>query len=241
MTTEDIYNKIKTKLLQHAKEEYPNECCGLAVVIKGKIQYKKCNNIATVGDFAIDPLDYAKYSDMGEIVAICHSHPITQPIPSVADKIGIEKNKLPWIIVNPNTLEYSITEPSGFKLSLIGREFKHGTIDCLTLIRDYYQELGIELPDSEREDDWWLKGSDLYREKFKDFGFVKVGNSEFLDFKKNDVILMQVGSPVPNHGAIYIGDNLILHHCQGRLSSRDVYGGYWRKVTNMVIRHKEFL
>jgi hypothetical protein len=29
---------------------------------------------------------------------------------------------------------------------------------------------------------------------------------------------------------------LILHHLHGRLSSRDVYGGYWREVTRDVIR-----
>ena len=40
MTTEDIYNKIKTKLLQHSKEEYPKECCGLAVVIMGKFNIR---------------------------------------------------------------------------------------------------------------------------------------------------------------------------------------------------------
>jgi cell wall-associated NlpC family hydrolase len=48
---------------------------------------------------------------------------------------------------------------------------------------------------------------------------------------------MQVASPVPNHAAVYLGDGLILHHLQGRLSSRDVYGGYWQKVTTHALRH----
>ena len=36
-----------------------------------------------------------------------------------------------------------------------------------------------------------------------------------------------------------VDDNIILHHCHGRLSSRDVYGGYWRKVTTHVLRHRD--
>jgi len=57
------------------------------------------------------------------------------------------------------------------------------------------------------------------------------------ELKVGDCFLMQVASPVPNHAAIYLGDGLILHHLQGRLSSRDVYGGYWQKVTTHILRH----
>lgn len=236
-----VFEKIKKELVQHAKEEHPRECCGLIVIVKGKVQYKRCKNIADFGDFAIDPLDYAACSDLGEIIAVFHSHNTGSSEPSIADKLCIEKGKIPWIIYDLISETFTVTEPSGFKLPLLGREFKHGYVDCLSLIRDYYSEIGIELPDSERQDNWWLKGGDLYREKFQSFGFIKVGDSEFNSFKKHDVILMQVGSPVPNHGAVYIEDNQIIQHCQGRLSSRDVYGGYWRKVTNMVLRHKELL
>lgn len=232
---------IKAEVLLHAKETYPNECCGLAVVVKGKLQYKHCRNINPGKQFAIHPDDYAACADLGEIVGVCHSHVNESVNPSESDLVGIESSKVPWLIVNPDTNQHSITFPTNYKLPLLGRQFKHGTVDCLSLIRDYCSEIGIQIPDYYREDDWWLKGGDLYREKFAECGFVKVGGSEYTAFKKHDLIIMQVCSPVPNHGAIYIGDNLILQHCHGRLSSRDVYGGYWRKVTNMVLRHKDFL
>lgn len=236
-----MIEELKEEVIAHAIEVHPNECCGLAVIINGKLKYKRCRNIASGGQFAIDPEDYSSIEDQGEIVGICHSHVYEAVNPSDADRIGIEKSKLPWLIVNPDTKDYSITYPSGFKLDLIGRKFQHGVIDCLSLIIDYYKEIGIALPDMYREDNWWLKGADMYRDNFKSFGFEQVGGSEFTDFKKHDVILMQVGSPVPNHGAIYIGDGFILQHCQGRLSSKDVYSGYWRKVTNIVLRHKELM
>jgi cell wall-associated NlpC family hydrolase len=53
-----------------------------------------------------------------------------------------------------------------------------------------------------------------------------------------DALLMQLGSNLPNHAAIYIDDQQILHHIQGRLSSRDVLGSYYTKNTAMVLRHE---
>jgi cell wall-associated NlpC family hydrolase len=49
---------------------------------------------------------------------------------------------------------------------------------------------------------------------------------------------MKVASSVPNHAAIYIGGDIILHHVYGRLSNRQIYGGYWRKHTTHHLRHK---
>ena len=50
---------------------------------------------------------------------------------------------------------------------------------------------------------------------------------------------MQVLSNVPNHAAIYLGGDVIGHHLYGRLSGRDVYGGYYKKHTTHVLRKKQ--
>jgi cell wall-associated NlpC family hydrolase len=71
-------------------------------------------------------------------------------------------------------------------------------------------------------------------ENFAQAGFSPVDAS---DLQTGDCFLMQVASSVPNHAAVYLGDGLILHHLQGRLSSRDVYGGYWQKVTTHILRY----
>jgi cell wall-associated NlpC family hydrolase len=52
---------------------------------------------------------------------------------------------------------------------------------------------------------------------------------------------MQVASPVPNHAGVIDADGHLIHHCHGRLSSRDVYGGYWRHVTTHVLRHRSLI
>jgi cell wall-associated NlpC family hydrolase len=107
-------------------------------------------------------------------------------------------------------------------------------------VRDWYAlERGIDLPDFERFDEWWKRGMNLYLDNFGSAGFEDTNLTDRADLKVGDALLMQVASPVPNHAAVYLGDGLILHHLQGRLSSRDVYGGYWQKVTTQVLRHRD--
>jgi uncharacterized protein YjbI with pentapeptide repeats len=93
---------------------------------------------------------------------------------------------------------------------------------------------GVTLPDYVRFDEWWKRGENLYLENFAAAGFSVIDSA---DLHPGDCFLMQVASPVPNHAAVYLGDDMILHHLQGRLSSRDVYGGYWQKNTTHILRY----
>ena len=223
---------------EHAAACAPRECCGVAIVRRGKLRYVPCKNLYAGADrdlFLIDPTDYAEAEEQGAVVAIVHSHVNLPPVPSMADLVGIEETKLPWVIVNHPVGHHTITEPSGYQAPMIGRPFVHGVLDCYSLIRDWYQrELGVVLPDGHpRADRWWEKGGDLYRENFAGAGFVEIDER---DLQPGDVILMQNMARVPNHGAIYLGGNLILHHVMGRLSSRDVWGGAWRKNATHYLR-----
>jgi proteasome lid subunit RPN8/RPN11 len=234
----NLIKKVVLDIRKHAESEYPKESCGLVVIKGGKQVYFPCKNLADnqLDHFIIDPEDYAKAEDMGEIVKVVHSHPNIAPLPSEGDKVSCELSGLPWVIVNWPTGDIHEFEPSGYVAPLIGREFFHGVLDCYSLIRDYYkQNLNIELMDFEREPQWWLKNQNLYIENFEKAGFIEV---PIEDLKEHDILLMQVGSPVINHGAIYIGNNQIIQHCAGRLSSRDVFGGGWQRATRIVVRHK---
>ncbi|WP_255364477.1 C40 family peptidase [Luteibacter sp. UNC138MFCol5.1] len=129
-------------------------------------------------------------------------------------------------------------EPTGYEAPLVGRTWAHGVLDCWALCRDWYaRERGVLLPDPPRADGWWDDGaSDLYGDDaMREAGFRRI---DLRDITEGDLILMQIRSKnlVPNHAAIYLGDSLILHHLDGRLSSRDVYGGYWQEVTRSVWR-----
>lgn len=228
---------------EHAAREYPRECCGLIIVERGKERYIECCNIAESynENFVLDPRDLIKAEQLGEVIALVHSHPDTGNRPSEADRLQCAASGMPWYIVSVNkqgeTSDIARYEPEFYEAPLVGRQFTHGVLDCYSLIRDYYKrELGMELPDFERVDNWWNKGDDLYMEHFRDAGFEPIKGA----IQKHDVILMQIRSPKVNHGAIFLGEpDHILHHMYGRLSSREVYGGWYQEVTRIIVRHKE--
>ncbi|NID14404.1 C40 family peptidase [Luteibacter yeojuensis] len=233
----------------HAVSEYPRECCGLVVVVRGRERYVPCRNVAATPaeHFALDPRDYAAASDAGQITAIVHSHPDAPARPSEADLVQCEASELPWVIVSvmpgengPEVAETRFVEPSGYQAPLVGRTWSHGLLDCWGLCRDWYaREWGLILPDPPRADGWWNDGAtSLYNDAaLRDANFVPVSASEIA---KGDLVLMQIrsGNRVPNHAGIYLGDGQMLHHLHGRLSSRDNYGGYYAEMTRSIWRHR---
>ncbi|CAG9184310.1 C40 family peptidase [Cupriavidus respiraculi] len=222
----------------HAAAEYPRECCGLVVVARGRERYVACRNAAQGGEHFILPAeDYAAAEDLGDVVAVVHSHPDAPAAPSEADLVACEASGLPWHILSWPADDLRTIAPQGYEAPLVGRQFAHGVLDCYTLVRDWYRrELGIELRDFPRRDDWWAQGGDLYMQHYAEAGFAVV--SQDAPDQQGDVILMQLRAPVPNHAGIYLGDGLMLHHLHGRLSSRDVYGGYWQEITRCVLRYQ---
>jgi proteasome lid subunit RPN8/RPN11 len=227
---------ILQAIRDHARDCYPRESCGVVVAQDGGDTYLPCRNIAESDDhFCIHPGDYAAAADFGEITYVVHSHPDVPPMPSDADKVGCEASGVPWLIVNWPTGQIHEFAPSGYAAPLMERSFHYGVLDCYTLIQDYYRRVcGIVLPDFEHQEHFWETGVPLYEDNFAKAGFVPVD-----EMQQHDVLLMMVGARVANHGAVYVGDNLILHHLMHRLSGKDVYGGYWQKVTVRVLRHKD--
>lgn len=229
---------IKARIVDHAAAEYPRECCGLVIIRKGKQTYHTCQNIAVGTDqFVISPDDYASAEEAGDIVAVIHSHVNISPQPSQADLVSCEASGLPWFIYAHPAGTWSELYPSGYKAPYVGRKWAHGVLDCYAIIRDWYaNESSILLPDFSRHDEWWLRGENLYEENFEKCGFQAISRD---DLRTGDLIFMAIGSPVSNHAAIYLGDGIILHHIQNRLSTRDVFGGYWLKNTTRYLRHEK--
>ena len=228
----------KDAALKHAKEQDPRESVGVLIVIKGKEQYYPCNNLSTYSQqcFILDPEDYVKADALGEITAIVHSHPVTPPSPSQADKVSCEQSGLKWHIVNPKTETWGYCEPTGYKPPLIGRQWVWGVTDCWSLVRDYYKEQhNIQLLDYERpttpQD---FLDNPLFEQYAERTGFKELSNNEKL--QKGDVLLMSILHPTLNHVAIFLGDE-ILHHLADRLSTREPYNEWLLKCTGKRYRY----
>jgi proteasome lid subunit RPN8/RPN11 len=235
MTIDDT---IRAEALAHAQQDDPREACGLVLVVKGRQVYRPCRNIAEEpGElFILDPDDYRQAENDGEVLAVVHSHPITQPEPSPADRSACEASGLPWLIVNPKTEAWAKLEPCGYKAPLIGREWVWGVQDCWTLVRDWYTEQGRTLPDWQRparpED---FEAAPMFADLWGEAGFEQVDPA---DMQEGDAVLMAIGNARLNHIGVYVGDQMLLHHLRGRLSSRDVFGGWLQKTCGWVGRLK---
>ena len=228
----------KETALLHAKDQDPKESCGLLLNIKGKEKYYPRNNLSMTQHqcFIIDPIDYVKADNLGEIIAIVHSHPITPPTPSQADRISCEHSNLPWYIVNPKTEQWADLKPEGYKPELCGRPWVWGITDCWSLVRDWYkEEKNIELVDYERSmtPEEFLENP-LFEKYAKNTGFRELANDEAL--KKGDVLLMSILHPTLNHVAIFLGD-MVLHHLADRLSCKEPYSEWLLKCTGKRYRY----
>lgn len=243
-----ISDGLRAVIARHALQEYPNEACGL--LVNG--EYLPCRNIdAKPSDgFRIDAQDYADAEDSGTIGAVVHSHPGASAKPSVADLTVCEELGVPlWVIVSLGAQadgsvgieDWHEFGPSGFEAPLIGCEFSHGTNDCYGLVRRYYwQTYSIALQDFERTGEWWNDGkSSLYEDGFESAGFSALPLTA--EPEVGDVLLFKIRSRnnVPNHAAVYVGNDTILHHKWGVLSCRDSLPR-WRSFLTHVLRYREF-
>ena len=228
----------KVKALLHAQQEDPKESCGLLLNVKGKEKYYPCGNLSMTNYqcFILDPEDYIRADNIGEITAIFHSHPINPPTPSQADKVSCEDSNLPWYIVNPRTEQWSYLEPSGYKPPLLGRQWVWGITDCWSLVRDWYkEEKDIELRDWERP---------LTPQEFNDKPMFEdcAWRTNFRELRSNeklengDVLLMSIMYPTLNHVALFFeGD--VNHHLTDRLSCREPYSEWLLKCTGKRYRY----
>jgi proteasome lid subunit RPN8/RPN11 len=238
-------NHLSDVIRSEGALRYPEEACGLVIKVGPKSLAIPCTNIsdAPTQAFMISTTDWIAASKQGEVIGVWHTHVEIPAVPSDADRASCEATAVPWYIVSVRKSEDgfafsqpTMLQPVGFLMPYLERPYVAGVFDCFSLLRDYFQrEYGIEINDYPRIETDGSLGRDKFIDRFAQEGFTQLIDQEPIP---GDVFLLQMTSSVPEHIAIYIGDDMILHHCHGRLSRRDIYGGYWAKHTTHHLRNK---
>jgi len=117
--------------------------------------------------------------------------------------------------------------------SLIGRRWDYGVNDCFSLVRDYFRQRGVALPDFERPADLESCQS-IFLEQAERIGFHPV---KFEQRQPGDVLIMNLGTRTPMHAAILLDYNTILHQRQDSLSTEEPLGRYYMQRIAAVFRY----
>lgn len=227
-------------IMRHCCERIDKESCGLLVKNNGVISYIPCRNVSQspTNSFVLNQEDYAEAEDNNDsIVAVVHSHIDNNINPSEWDIASFNNGNLDWLIVTPDGQLRWMYKQTKQDVPLYGREYIWHVYDCGSFIIDFYkQEFDITIPDFYRQDKFWEKKEERYFEVYERAGFYEI---EMSTLQYGDVILMALGTDVACHGAVYLGNNQIGHHVNGRLSHKAVYGKYYMDRTKKCLRHKE--
>lgn len=122
--------------------------------------------------------------------------------------------------------------------NLIGIPFIMGRNDCFQLGRRFFaQNFEMQIADYARPNDWDADKLNLIEACFDREGFEKITHWKAEDLRPGDVLCMAIGTSAPNHFAVFVGDNTIVHHLYGRLSGDEPYRDFWRTLTCFVLRH----
>jgi proteasome lid subunit RPN8/RPN11 len=225
--------------LSDAAARAPDECCGL--VIEGA--YVPMRNVSPQPrmSFLIDSREMLDRRRAGGLEAVVHSHCYAPPSASDADRTSCEASALPWLIVSFPLRTYHVIQPCGYRAPLVGRQWAWRVHDCFGLIRDGLIEYaGIEIEDIDRDWGFWKHGGhDIVAENYERLGFVKLPK----DTKPRhlDLFVLNIHGKVPNHLALFIAPDRILHHGVNKLSKMEIYGGVWQQLTEVHLRHRDLV
>lgn len=225
---------------KHAEDEFPREACGLVV---GSGNYVRCVNVKDKPEdgFKIPQDIWARFRALGNVRAVVHSHPNGDYFPSYADQAGqLSMPEIPWGLVQLTKVRtrgpffWGDTVPIQ---PLEKRPWIMGVYDCYGLVRDYYRlKFNITIPNRPRANLWWTdpKEKDLLLRMYKTDGWVDVPDWH-KNIQKHDVFLIRLpGFNVATHCAIYLGNELAVHHRWDRQSIIVPVGPYLPMVDRVI-------
>ena len=113
----ELTTEVREAILQHAKDDAPNEACGLIAMLNAKMVYYPRENICAFAEEAFGLDGYAEIEDKmdelgGEIIGLVHSHPEGGCDFSSLDLKACRISDLEWVVVDPTSEEWGYCSPS---------------------------------------------------------------------------------------------------------------------------------
>jgi proteasome lid subunit RPN8/RPN11 len=246
---------LKYDLIKYSVVKAPNEACGFIIeYCNGELGFIPVENASPepLETFLIRAEDYVRADARGEIRYVFHSHPNATQWNgrltfSDVDKRACQESGHDWLLLTLPDFELHTLSPHNAAVPLLGRDWCWGVFDCYGLIRDVFSQTGIILTNYDRGeleykgDFVWNTNPDWhpYDDYFRAEGFEEIPPGSAM--QKYDILLMCMQSDLgtSNHAGIIVDPdrNVFYHHLLGRLSEEAVYGGFFAKCTNKVIRH----
>jgi len=228
--TPELFKTIKDYFTDLEEEQ-----CGLIVDSGHGEVFFPTRNVAEEPTkfFMVSALDWITAARHGKVKAVVHSHPNGSLVPGENDFNCARKTNLPNYIVSPRSPDLMRIDPPKNYTTFEHRSFEWGYSDCYSIMRDYlwakFQILMHDYPKSVNFNEVSNPFEDLAEKE----GFVKVSDA----WRHGDVALLSIGSKVPNHCAVFVEPDLILHHLTDQLSRLEAYSLAYQKRTVGHYRH----
>ena len=235
----DLKHADIVKALEHARSEFPREACG---VFTRSIGYFPCTNIDPEPNDNFRMKEYYQVTaNHDDVIALFHSHTNGESNPTLADMHFQKSTAMPWCVAvlnNKGATTDFFSWGGDVIPPLLGREYRSGSMDCFSIIRDAYKLwYNVDLPEFPRDKDFVEKGQNIYLDNYGYAQFKLITPEKLMP---GDVVVGSVGGRgIINHGAIILNDREIIHHLSGHLSCRDNLAIWFRRL-NICLRHEQF-
>jgi proteasome lid subunit RPN8/RPN11/uncharacterized protein (UPF0248 family) len=235
-----MHTRVKREIIELAKNNPKEEICGFIYADQdANPQIRPCINIAEnkSEEFEIDVNEYLKVScRIGtSILGVYHSHPTTAGF-SKADIECAEETAIPFYLYDLEADKWHEYIPSTYKPAIECVPFVLGFNDCYGLVRSYFRlNKNIYLPDYDRDESYSHEEEGILLNNFDKEGFKEISIS---DIKIGDVIVFKTDKALPQHGAVLVEPQIILHHPRNALSRREMLTDRWLSRVSLVLRRK---
>ena len=182
--------------------------------------------------FEISPADYARHEE--QIIGVWHSH-LTLAGFSPMDQQVLSADILPWAVYCLSDDSFHQCEPE-VTAPLEGRPFVFGVYDCYSLISDKLETMRVNLPEWPRGNwgEWNTPAFRPFDEQWSAIGSPVFDGA----YQEGDILLMNLGDHAghTDHVGVFLNHREFLHHPANHQSRRQIFGSYWNKRLNWVIR-----